>query len=65
MAWLLTLQWTLLSLLILAPVAVVAAATMAMPRSSRDRALAYGGRSRMAESASVSHHPEPEGGGLT
>jgi len=46
-------------------VVFVGAAAMAMPRSLRDRALAHSGRSRMAESASVSHDPEPEGGGLT
>jgi predicted MFS family arabinose efflux permease len=41
-------------------VVFLTAAAMALPRSLRDRALAYG--SRTAESVSVSHDRKPEGG---
>jgi predicted MFS family arabinose efflux permease len=47
-------------------VVFLGAVVMTLPRSLRDRALAYGSRSRgrMAEPAGVRHDREPEGGGL-
>jgi hypothetical protein len=45
-------------------VVFLGAAAMTLPRSLRDRALAYGSRNRVPESADVSHEPEPEDGGL-
>ena len=47
-----------------AAVVFLGAAAMTLPRSLRDRALAYGSRSQTAESVSVSQDREPEGGGL-
>jgi hypothetical protein len=44
-------------------VVFLGAAAMTLPRSLRDRALAYGSRSRTAEPAGISHDREPDGGG--